>query len=352
MHTIGNKLNTLPSLHKFGFSYFLNGDNFIKEKVAVGKLKPITKDNDSAPIHWEMMGIIKKERLPLYPSGVPLSILKKLEKETGYKFIGNVMVEKGETLKNLQDEHQKTGMPIIYATTDSVIQIASMEEHVPLEDLYMICEVARKLLPDVGRIIAKPFIINEEGNYERDNKNRKDYIIPLSHQEFLLSKLEERKIPTVAIGKIGDFFHGTGILKEIKTSSNLEGIEAIIDSLKKIKKGFIFANLVDFDMMGHSNDTKGMFKLLKEFDNKLPLIVKEMKRDDLLILTSDHGCDPTQETKTHTREYGLLVCYQKKMKKFKNMGSSWKFIDIATTLADYFKIDFKPGKSFYKFFYN
>lgn len=351
-NAIGNKSNLLPFLYKFGFSYFLNQNYTKGENIIVGKLNPITKDNDSAPIHWEMMGIVRKKRLPLYPKGIPQIILKELERETGYEFIGNIMVEKGQTLKNLRDKHKKTGMPIIYSTTDSVIQVASMEKYVSLKDLYMICEIARKLLPDVGRIIAKPFIVDQKGSYQRDNKNRKDYIIDLHYQNSLLLKLQEQKIPTIAIGKIIDFFQGKGISKEIKTGSNLEGIKAIIKSLKKLKKGFIFSNLVEFDMMGHSNNVKGMFDLLKQFDNMLPEIIKNMKKDDLLILTSDHGCDPTKETKTHTREYGILVCYHKKIKTIKSIGTHWQFIDIASTLADYFEVNFNPGKSFYKKIYN
>lgn len=351
LHSIGgNGLRHLPFLRELGFSFFFNGDNsFFKRKVVLGKLRPITKDNDSGPIHWEMMGIIRKGRLPLFPKGIPKHILRELEKRTGYRLIGNIMIEEGQALKGLRDKHGETAKPILYTTTDSVVQIASMEKYVPLEDLYMICRTLRELLPTAGRIIAKPFILNEKGEYERDNKNRRDYMIAPPHQDFLLPKLQEKKIITIGIGKIGDFFHGVGISEEIKTGSNLEGIKATVNSLKSLKEGFVFVNLVDFDMKGHSNDTKGMFQLLKEFDSKLPVIIKEMNDDDLLILTSDHGCDPTQNTKTHTREYGLLVCYHKKIKKYKNIGTRRTFAGIAATLANYFRVDFKPEEVFYNF---
>ncbi len=348
-HSIGNRLDALPFLSKFGFSYFLNRNNYFGEKVLVGKLRPITKDNDSGPIHWEMMGIKRKGRLPLYPKGVPNGIVRDLEKRTGYKFIGNVMVKEGRILKKLRIQHESNAHPILYTTTDSVIQVAAMKKHVPIKDLYVICETLRELLPAAGRIIAKPFILNKDKEYERDSKNRKDYMLNPPHRKFLLPKLQEKKIPTIGIGKIGDFFQGIGISRGIKTGSNLEGIEATISTLQSLKKGLIFTNLVDFDMMGHSNNKEGMFDLLRQFDRKLPSIIKRMNEDDLLILTSDHGCDPTQSTKTHTREYGLLVCYQKKLKEYRDMGSELFFVDIATTLADYFNVDFKPGNLFYKF---
>ena len=354
-NVLGKKgLCGFDALREFGFSYFLNnkqekGQKYEKDGLVVGKLKPITKDNDSGPIHWEMMGVVRKERLPLYPGGISKLVLKKLEKETGYKFIGNIMIERSCTLDELRKQHQDSALPVLYATSDSVVQVAAMEECVPLKDLYKICEKLRQFLPLAGRIVAKPFILNKNMAYERDNRNRKDYMLAPPRRNLLLLKLQERKIPTIGIGKISDFFQGVGISKEVKTGSNLEGIRETKKALSTLKKGFIFTNLVDFDICGHSNDTKGMLRLLKQFNDNLPSIVKKMKDGDLLILSSDHGCDPTQETKTHTRENGLLVCYQKNSKRQGVSVFNGGFIDIAATLADYFKINFKQGVSFVDF---
>jgi phosphopentomutase len=349
LHVVDNRLHELPFLSRFGFSYLTGNNQDLSSGVAVGRIRPITKDNDSAPIHWEMMGIIREGRLPLYPQGIPSNILEEIKRLSGYDFIGNVMVEKGSILTELRNEHMKTEKPIIYTTTDSVIQIAATIKHVPLSELYRICRIVRNLVPEVGRVIAKPFKINELGEYERDNKNRKDYILELPTNDFLLPKLQDAGIPILAIGKIADFFQNKAISKSISTGSNREGIKAIVQNLRNMKKGLIFANLVDFDMKGHSNDKEGMFSLLKEFDNEMPSILEEMLDDDLLIITSDHGCDPTQDTKTHTREYGILIYHKIAMNKFIELGSDWNFTDISTTISDYFHLNFKPGKIFNKF---
>ncbi len=347
VNSLGNsRLDQLPFLKQIGFSYFF-GENDQLKKGVVGKLAPITKENDTAPIHWEMMGIKDAKRHTIYPNGIPQPVLNKLEQETEYKFIGNVMVEYGDTLSHLRDEHKKTKHPIIYCTTDSVVQVAAMEEYIPIENLYAICKVLRRLLPNVGRVIAKPFIINEDGNYERNNKKRRDYAISIPNDNFLLPKLEAVDIATIGVGKIGELFQNLGISKSIKTGSNTEGIATTIEVINNLKKGLVFANLTDFDMMGHSNNVQGMIELLKELDDKLPSVIDSMGDEDLLILTSDHGCDPTQSTKTHTREYGILLCFQKRMQnKLAYVGN---FADLASVTACYFGINFNPGNVFYDF---
>jgi phosphopentomutase len=313
---------------------------------AYGKMMEKSKGKDTTTGHWEIAGIILDKPFPVYPNGFPDELISRFEAEIGRKIIGNKAASGTEIIKELGPEHIKTGKPIIYTSADSVFQIAAHEEVIPLNNLYEICLTARRILQGehgVSRVIARPFL-GENGDYYR-TKNRRDFSLePIGVT--VLDKLLMANIPVYGIGKIGDIYAGRGISEAFHTASNIEGIETTIKLIKEKTKGLIFTNLVDFDMLyGHRNDPRGYAQALIEFDNSLSEIMSQMQEDDLLIITADHGCDPTTESTDHSREYVPLLVYGKNYKPC-NLGVRRSFTDVAATLAQIFGVDVPKGQSF------
>jgi phosphopentomutase len=299
-----------------------------------------------------MSGIILKKPFPVYPNGFPKEIIEEFEQKIGTKILGNIAISGTQIIKDLGQKHQKTGCPIVYTSADSVFQIAAHEQSFGLEKLYEICQIARDVLKGqnaVGRVIARPFI-GENGNYMRTS-NRKDYSLT-PPETTVLDELESSGADIVGIGKISDIFNAKGITKSIHTTGNVNGMEVTLKELQEPfeKNKLIFTNLVDFDMLwGHRRNVKAYANGLKDFDNFLPKSIDTLLEDDILIITADHGCDPTYKTHTdHTREYVPLLVYGKKLKKDVNIGVRDTLSDIAQTIADIFKLaKMKNGTSFY-----
>jgi len=347
--TLGNMakvLNgiSLPNLEKFGLGNISEISGIAKVEAPLasyGKMCEKSVGKDSTTGHWELGGIITEKEFPLYPNGFPTEIVNKFLEFTGFSAIlGNKPASGTEIIKELGDEHVSSGNPIVYTSGDSVFQIAAHEEVIPLQRLYEICEIARTKVmigkDAVGRIIARPFI-GKSGEYKRTT-NRKDFSIdPTS--ETMLDVLQTAGINTVAIGKINDLYNYRGINKKVKTTSNLQGIENIIKESKSNSDSLIYTNLVDFDVYyGHRNDPKGFYTALKEFDEKLPLIVETIDESDLLLITADHGNDPTDISTDHTREYVPVLLYQKGVKGI-NLGIRETFADFAQTIMHFYKIN-------------
>nr|MBN2276675.1 phosphopentomutase [candidate division Zixibacteria bacterium] len=323
----------------------------VSPAACYGRMTEQSPGKDSTSGHWEIGGIILEQPFPVYPNGFPPDLVAEFEKRAGVKTIGNYPASGTEIIKKLGERHLETGALILYTSADSVFQLAAHEDVIPLDRLYEICLIARELLTGphaVGRVIARPFI-GQPGDFNR-TPNRRDFSLP-PPQDTILDKLKAARIPTVSVGKISDLFASRGFSRAVKTGNNTEVIDKVIDEISLTEYGLIFANLVDFDMLwGHRNDTEAFARGLEYFDSRLPEILDIMKTDDLLIITADHGCDPTLKNSTdHTREYVPLLVYGREIKPGVNLETRTTFADIAQTLAEIFRIDYTfPGTSFLK----
>jgi len=301
---------------------------------AFGKGITVSPGKDTTTGHWEMAGIWLDQAFPVYKNGFPRDVIEKFERAIGRKTIGNKPASGTEILKELGEDHQRTGYPIVYTSGDSVFQIAAHEDVIPVPELYKMCEIARKLLAGphrVGRVIARPFT-GTPGNYRRTER-RHDYAVE-PPRPMLLDVLAERKIPVFGVGKIHDIYNGRGVADYITSRNNADGMAKLSESLARRPSGLIFANLVDFDMLyGHRKDVEGFARSLEEFDALLGPFLASLKKSDLLILTADHGCDPdpVNPTTDHSREYVPIVCYSPRMQAGRGAGAN---LGIRATLAD------------------
>ncbi len=320
-----------------------------KPKACYGKMMEKSAGKDTTIGHWEIAGIISEKPFPVYPNGFPLDLIAEFEKQIGTKILGNKAASGTEIIKELGELHMQTGYPIVYTSADSVFQIAAHEEIIPVEKLYEMCVTARKLLAGphaVARVIARPFI-GSSNSFKRTDR-RKDFSLN-PPTETALDLALKKGLSVIGIGKINDIFNGQGISKSVETKNNMDGVDKLLIEIKNDKiKGIIFANLVDFDMLyGHRNDPKGYADALEEFDKRLPEILTELKSDDLLIITADHGCDPTTTSTDHSREYVPLLVYNKNMKEGTDLGIRETFADIASTTADILDLgEILTGRSF------
>lgn len=317
-------------------------------KGCYGKSKEKTKAKDTTSGHWEMAGVIMDPPFRTYPNGFPKKVIYEFERRTGRGTLGNIVASGTEIIQVLGDEHVKTGKLIVYTSADSVFQIAAHEDVVPLEELYHCCEIAREILMGdelVGRVIARPFV-GGNGKYTR-TENRRDYAIPPVGKT-ILDSLSASGYVTAGVGKIEDIFCKRGLGPINHTKNNHDGIEATIDFLKDGKADFIFTNLVDFDMLyGHRNNVTGYAEALEYFDKRLPDIMAQMHEGDLMIITADHGCDPTYPGTDHTREHIPVVVWGPGMKQGVNIGTRKTFADLGCTIVDYLTgKPFKAGESF------
>ncbi|MBI2685749.1 MAG: phosphopentomutase [Acidobacteria bacterium] len=312
-----------------------------------GKCTLASPGKDTTTGHWEMVGIHLEKPLPLFPNGFPREILSVFEDRIGRSTIGNKAASGTEIIKELGEEHMRTGSPIVYTSADSVFQIAAHEDVIPLWEQYKICETAREILRgpfEVGRVIARPFT-GEPGSFTRTT-NRHDYAVP-PPRGMLLDQLAERNIPVHSIGKIFDVFLGRGISVYDKTKGNTDGLRVTMEAMEATPQGLIFVNLVDFDMLyGHRNDVEGYARALEEADAWLPQFMSAMGPRDLAVFCADHGCDPTTPSTDHSREYTPLVCYSPGAAGGKDLGTRATLSDIGQTVAENYGAVITKGTSF------
>ncbi|MDO4300372.1 MAG: phosphopentomutase [Clostridia bacterium] len=315
-----------------GYNVYEKTDNPLG---AYGKMIERSKGKDTTTGHWEISGIHLDKPFPTYPNGFPKEVIDRFEKAAGIGTLGNYAASGTVIIQELGDEHIKTGKPIVYTSADSVFQIAAHEDIIPVAQLYKMCETARKQLQGengVARVIARPFT-GTKGNYKR-TEGRKDFSLPPTSPT-LLDYMKEQGKTVACVGKIEDIFCNRGITKSVHTHTNAEGIEQTIKYIKEDFEGLIFTNLVDTDMLyGHRNDVEGFAKSLQYFDDNLPRIINAMTDEDILFITSDHGCDPTTPSTDHSREHSFLLMYGKNVKP-QNLGTRKTFSDIAKTIACY-----------------
>ncbi len=316
--------------------------------AAFGKALELSAGKDTTTGHWEISGVVLQKPFPVFADGFPPAFMEQFEQAIGTKTIGNYAASGTAIINDLGDEHLKTGFPIVYTSADSVFQIAMHESIFPIEKQYEICQIARNMLVgdyEVGRVIARPFT-GASGQYTRTSR-RKDFAV--DPPETVLDAIQKSGKEVYAIGKIADIFNGKGISRYVKTVDNLAGIRATIDAIKETTTGLIFTNLVDFDMLfGHRRDIAGYAKALMEFDAYLPEITGNLKDGDLLIITADHGNDPSFSGNDHTREYIPILNYGHQVKAGTDIGVRKSFADIAATIAEALQVDYQTqGQSYY-----
>lgn len=343
----------MPNMKKLGL-FNIEG---VKEKFpeikedsfdgAIARLSESSSGKDTTTGHWEIAGIISKQPFPTYPNGFPDDVIRAFEQKTGRKVICNKPYSGTDVIRDYGKEHVETGALIVYTSADSVFQIAAHEEIISIEEQYRYCEIAREMLQGehgVGRVIARPFL-GTYPDYTRTS-NRHDYsLVPGTT---MLDLLKEARYDVLGVGKIFDIFAGKGITDTVRTVDNAEGIEKLIERTGRDFEGICFTNLVDFDMVyGHRNNVDGYAKALSSFDEQLPRILEGLREDDILIVTADHGCDPSTPSTDHSREYIPFVAYGNRIKAGVNVGTRQTFADIAATILDYFDVPSKvAGASF------
>lgn len=316
---------------------------------AYGKAGEIFPGKDTTGGHFEIAGLILDKPFPTFPHGFPKEFIEAFEKAIGRKTIGNYHASGTEIIQELGKQHVDTGAIIVYTSADSVFQIAAHEDVVPLEEQYSICEIARSMLVGdlaVGRVISRPFT-GTEGNYTR-TKNRRDFSFA-PPGETILTAVKSAGLEVAGVGKIEDIFANTGLTKSNHTRDNDSSITATISYIKEDFDGLIFTNLVDFDMLyGHRNNVQGYKEALEALDRRVPEILAAMSKNDMIIFTADHGCDPTTNSTDHSREYIPILAYGSNVKAGVDIGVRSSFSDIAATAAEFFGIKWETGKSFYK----
>lgn len=312
-----------------------------------GRCALASPGKDTTTGHWELAGIILQKPFPLYPNGFPRELMEEFERRIGRGTLGNKPASGTEIIRELGEEHLRTGKPIVYTSADSVFQIAAHEEVIPLAELYRICETARELLRgehEVGRVIARPFV-GSPGAFVR-TANRHDYAVP-PPRGMLLDVLAERGVPVIGVGKIADIYLGRGVSQSYKTKSNSDGMARILEAMRSYPEGLIFANLVDFDMLyGHRNDPEGYARALEEVDAWLPSFESALLPGDLAIFTADHGCDPTTPSTDHNREYVPLLAFGPSAARGRALGLRASLADTGQTIASNFGAAVPAGQSF------
>lgn len=340
----------IPNLQRLGLANikpFPNLKAVEHPEAAFGKAALASPGKDTTTGHWEMAGIILAKPFPVYPHGFPFEVMRRFEDAIGRKTLGNVAASGTEIIEKLGAKHVQTGFPIVYTSADSVFQVAAHEDVIPIPELYRICDIARKQLTgkhEVGRVIARPFV-GTAGHFVRTT-NRHDYAIP-PPPGMLLDKLQEAGVYTFGVGKIFDIYCERGLTGHVKMKGNADGVDKTIEAMNAHPTGFIFTNLVDFDMLyGHRNDTEGYASALEQFDASLPAIEAAMTPRDLLLLTADHGCDPTTASTDHSREYVPLIAFHKGAAEGHALGTRKSLADVGQTIAENFGCTISKGESF------
>jgi len=315
---------------------------------AYGRLTEIGAGKDTTTGHWELSGVVLKQPFPAFPSGFPADLIAEYEQRIGRPTLGNYPASGTEIIKELGEEHVRTGKPIVYTSADSVFQIAAHEEIIPIEELYSMCRTAREMLSGehaVGRVIARPFV-GSPGNFKRTER-RKDFSLE-PPTDTILDVLKAAGHQVVGVGKIEDIFARRGLTMSQHTGNNMAGVDAILEFLEMNFSGLIFANLVDFDALyGHRNDPAGYANALQEFDRRLPEITGRLRDEDILMITADHGTDPTDVSTDHTRERVPILIYGTHINQNLNLGTRSGFADLAATIVDCLGVEWHgPGQSF------
>lgn len=342
---IAEKMNglTMPNMESLGLSNIRELKGIAKAeqpKAFYGMMQEASVGKDTMTGHWEIMGLNIDKPFKVYPEGFPQELIQQLEEKIGRKVIGNKPASGTAIIDELGKEHMETGAIIVYTSADPVLQIAAHEEIVPLDELYKICEIARELTLDpeflVGRVIARPFI-GTPGNFTRTS-NRHDYALkPFGRTT--MNELKDAGLDVIAIGKISDIFNGEGITDAIRTKNNDDGMDKFAEVVKRDFHGISFLNLVDFDAnFGHRRDPIGYGEALEEFDRRLPEVLTALNEDDLLIITADHGNDPTFPGTDHTREFVPLIVYSPRFEQGTELPLRKTFADIAATIAENFNV--------------
>lgn len=354
--TLGNILKThevnLPNLQKLGLGNIreLNGVPPVENPAGnFGKCTLKSNGKDTTTGHWEIAGIILEKAFPTYPHGFPPEVIDEFIKKAKVPgVLANKTASGTEIIREYGAEHAATGKPIVYTSADSVFQIAANEAVIPIEKQYEICEIAREILHgkhEVGRVIARPFVGDESSGYTRTG-NRHDYAVP-PPADSLLPLLSAKNLDVVCVGKVASVYDNLGVTEDLTAKNNEQSIDQTINALNAQSKGLIFSNLVDFDMLfGHRRDAEGYAKALEYFDERLPEILAALREDDLLIITADHGNDPTFRGSDHTREYTPLLVCGAKAKSGVNLGTRQSLSDIGQTIAENFGAQLKDGVSF------
>lgn len=351
-HILKSRYVHLPNLQQLGLGNIrpLAGMPAVDDPAgSFGKCALRSNGKDTTTGHWEMAGIILEKAFPTYPNGFPPAVVDAfVQKANVPGILGNVPASGTEIIKELGEEHVRTGKPIVYTSADSVFQIAAHEGVIPIDRLYDMCQIARRILDGdnkVGRVIARPFLGTDAGNFQR-TENRHDYAVPPPSGN-LLPLLESNGLDVVCVGKIASIYDSVGVTEDLTAKNNEQTVDQTINALKADSTGLIFSNLVDFDMLyGHRRDTEGYAAALERFDERLPKILDAMNEDDLLIMTADHGNDPTKDGTDHTREYAPLLVYGKSAKAGVDLGTRESLADIGQTIAGNFGLELEAGKSF------
>jgi phosphopentomutase len=350
-HILESREVRLPNLQRYGLGNIRPLAQLppLQNPVgSYGRCALRSNGKDTTTGHWEMAGIILEHAFPTYPNGFPTAVIDRFVREADVPgILGNIPASGTEIIKVLGEEHVETRKPIVYTSADSVFQIAAHEEVIPLERLYEMCEIARRILDGehkVGRVIARPFL-GQPGAFYR-TENRHDYAVP-PPRENLLPALAEADLDVVCIGKIASIYDSIGVTSDLTAKNNEQSIVQTLAALNDRTRGLIFSNLVDFDMLyGHRRDTEGYAKALEHFDARLPEIEAAMRDDDVMMITADHGNDPTFPGSDHTREYAPLLVYGKSARRGVNLGTRDSLADIGQTIAANFNLRLAAGTSF------
>jgi phosphopentomutase len=350
-HICASRVVRLPNFQQLGLGNvrpLANVPPVDAPRGSYGRCALRSNGKDTTTGHWEMAGIILEQAFPTYPQGFPPEVINQFVRQTGVPgVLGNVPASGTENIKELGAEHVRSGKPIVYTSADSVFQIAAHEEVIPVARLYDICATARNILRgehEVGRVIARPFL-GAPGAFYR-TENRHDYAVP-PPRENLLPTLSENGLDVVCIGKIASIYDSQGATQDLKAKNNEQAIDQTISALGAATCGLIFANLVDFDMLyGHRRDVEGYARALEHFDARLPEIMAAIRPGDLMIITADHGNDPTYRGTDHTREYVPLLVYGQRARAGVNLGTRASLADIGQTITENFGLRLTAGASF------
>ncbi len=351
-HILESRTVNIPNLQALGLGNIAPLKGLAPAAAPIGNYGKCTLKSDGKDTttgHWEMAGIILKQGFPKFPEGFPPRIIDRFVTQANVPgVLGNIPASGTEIIKQLGEEHVRTGKPIVYTSADSVFQIAAHEEVVPVARLYEMCEIARNILhgdDEVARVIARPFVGETAETFKR-TENRHDYAVPPPSGN-LLPRLKDAGLDVVCIGKIASIYDNLGVTEDLTAKNNDQIIDVTIDALKADTRGIIFSNLVDFDMLyGHRRDVEGYARALEHFDARLPEIFAALNDDDLLVLTADHGNDPSYPGSDHTREYVPVIAYGKTAKQGVDLGTRQSLSDIGQTIAENFGLEIADGVSF------
>jgi phosphopentomutase len=342
---------SMPNLEAMGLGNItdiLGVSRVATPSASWGKNAEASAGKDTTTGHWELMGLTLTNAFPTYPDGFPAEVMDAFTRETGLGWLGNYPASGTVIIQELGDEHVRTGKPIIYTSADSVFQIAAHEDVIPIEKLYEICAISRERVVvgehAVGRVIARPFNgPNDAGEYTRTHR-RRDFALAPS-EPTVLDRLAEMGVASYGIGKIGEIFAWRGICESPHSTDNMNGFDHLLERVGDGENGFVFANLVDFDMVwGHRNDFVGYARGLEQVDARIPELLDAMMEGDLLVITADHGCDPTTPSTDHTREYAPLIAQMKGVDRGAPLGIRATFADVGETVLDFYGISGACGR--------